>query len=90
MEIEWRDLGTRRIKLRDLRRNCPCAHCDDLRAQYRKEAGLHMVTDAEVASTAEVRDVTPVGRYAIRILWADAHNTGIYSYDYLRELSEEP
>ena len=27
-----------------------------------------------------------VGRYALQIHWSDRHSTGIYSFDYLREL----
>jgi DUF971 family protein len=27
-----------------------------------------------------------VGGYAIQPVWGDNHNTGIYSYDYLRQL----
>jgi len=33
-------------------------------------------------------DVEPVGNYAIRIKFDDLHDTGIYSWDYLRELGE--
>ena len=89
MEIEWKDVGVRRIGLRDLRRRCPCAVCEGLREQQRKQAGLHMITDAEAAATAEVLDAIPVGRYAIQIRWGDGHDTGIYPYDYLRRLSSE-
>lgn len=32
--------------------------------------------------------VEPVGHYAIRISFDDGHNTGIYSWSYLRELGE--
>jgi len=28
----------------------------------------------------------PVGHYAVRILFDDGHNTGLYTWDYLREL----
>jgi DUF971 family protein len=28
-----------------------------------------------------------VGGYALQLYWADGHNTGIYSFDYLRGLS---
>ena len=31
----------------------------------------------------------PVGNYAVRIVFDDGHDTGIYSWDYLRELGEE-
>ena len=29
-----------------------------------------------------------IGNYAIRIQFSDGHNTGIYSWDYLRKLAE--
>jgi DUF971 family protein len=29
----------------------------------------------------------PVGAYAIRIHWNDGHNSGIYSYEHLRNLA---
>lgn len=33
--------------------------------------------------------VEPVGHYAIRISFDDLHDTGIYTWDYLRQLGEE-
>ena len=37
---------------------------------------------------AEVRvsDIQPVGQYAIRLVFDDGHDSGIYSWSYLREL----
>jgi DUF971 family protein len=34
----------------------------------------------------DVRDALPVGRYAVRIVFDDGHETGIYSWAFLREL----
>jgi DUF971 family protein len=34
-----------------------------------------------------VVDAKPVGRYAVRIVFDDGHDTGIYSWDYLRSLA---
>ncbi len=31
----------------------------------------------------------PVGRYALRIHFTDGHNTGLYTWSYLRELGDE-
>ena len=31
-------------------------------------------------------EVLPVGNYAVRLVFDDMHSTGIYSWDYLREL----
>jgi len=50
---------------------------------------LHMITEVELETTAELRNVRAVGNYAIQIVWADGHDTGIYTYDYLRSLGEE-
>ena len=36
----------------------------------------------------QVRGWQAVGNYAIRIEFSDGHNTGIYSWDYLRKLAE--
>lgn len=36
----------------------------------------------------KIVDVEPVGNYAIRIVFDDKHDTGIYSWAYLRELGE--
>lgn len=33
--------------------------------------------------------VTPVGNYAIRLTFSDRHDTGLYTWTYLRKLGEE-
>ncbi len=35
-----------------------------------------------------IKEVEPVGHYAIRPTFSDGHGTGIYSWDYLYELGE--
>jgi DUF971 family protein len=36
-----------------------------------------------------ISDLSLVGRYAINFRWSDGHDTGIYSFRYLRELDED-
>jgi len=36
----------------------------------------------------KISAVEPVGHYAIRIVFDDKHDTGIYSWSYLRELAD--
>jgi DUF971 family protein len=36
-----------------------------------------------------ILSVEPVGNYAVRIVFDDLHDTGIYSWDYLRTLGRE-
>ncbi len=33
--------------------------------------------------------VEPVGQYAVRLVFDDGHNTGLYTWAYLRELGEQ-
>ncbi len=35
-----------------------------------------------------IKEVEPIGHYAIRPSFSDGHDTGIYSWDYLYELGE--
>lgn len=32
----------------------------------------------------------PVGRYAVRLVFSDGHSTGLYTWDYLREIDPQP
>ena len=34
-----------------------------------------------------IQSIEPIGNYAIRIVFSDGHDSGIYSWSYLRELS---
>jgi DUF971 family protein len=36
-----------------------------------------------------VRAIEPVGQYAIKLVFDDGHDTGLYSWKYLRELGEK-
>lgn len=36
-----------------------------------------------------ISGLEPVGNYAVRIVFSDGHDTGLYSWSYLRELGEE-
>ena len=38
--------------------------------------------------TVKIRALQPVGRYAVRIVFDDGHDTGLFVWDYLRELGE--
>ena len=37
----------------------------------------------------KIVSVEPVGNYAARIIFDDGHDTGLYSWDYLRELGRD-
>jgi DUF971 family protein len=35
-----------------------------------------------------LRQLSPVGTYAIQPTWGDGHATGIYSFEYLRQICQ--
>lgn len=40
-------------------------------------------------AAVEVTAIQPIGRYAVRLTFSDGHNTGIFTWGYLRKLGEE-
>jgi DUF971 family protein len=61
-----------------LRGWCPCAVCQGHAAGNR--------TYHPPPGPVVPRTVAPVGNYGISIAWSDGHATGIYRYDFLREI----
>ena len=37
----------------------------------------------------EISDIEPVGAYAVKLVFSDGHDTGLYSWDYLYELGRD-
>jgi DUF971 family protein len=66
----------------DLRRSCPCAQC------VNEWTGERMLKPELISESLEIRDIALVGRYALNFRWTDGHDTGIYSFRYLRDLCE--
>ena len=88
--IQWLDGHESRLPLEDLRRDCPCAVCREHRgAQPEPSMGgggeLPMLSAEAAAATAAATGFDYVGRYGVRITWADGHDTGIYVFEALRE-----
>jgi DUF971 family protein len=87
LAIKWKDSQEMFIQLEKLRRRCPCAGCQgetDIMGNLYKNPPQSLTAKAFVL----VR-FTGVGSYAIQPVWADGHNTGIYSFEYLRRIAAE-
>jgi DUF971 family protein len=85
LSIKWDDGHTSVIPLRKLRDSCPCAGCQGetvLLKTYKPEPQQHL------PGRYKLKDIQQVGHYAIQISWADGHNTGIYTWEILRNLCE--
>ena len=47
-----------------------------------------MLSPLSISEELKIVDLSLVGRYAINFKWSDHHETGIYSFQLLRELCE--
>ncbi|HKF52803.1 MAG TPA: DUF971 domain-containing protein [Candidatus Acidoferrales bacterium] len=88
VEITWSDAHTSHYAFPYLRDYCPCATCREKRDQSQEmdasAAGSTPLPMFKPQITA--RAASTVGSYAIQIEFTDGHSTGIYSFDYLREI----
>ncbi len=86
LNIEWQDGKNFLLPLNYLRDNCPCAQCTT------GEKGQSKFDKWIQSSLSEFRyklnKVELVGNYAIRLVWADGHDAGLFRWEYLRELCE--
>ena len=85
LAIRWSDGAESYFPLEFLRRACPCAACGG------EPDVLGKVMRPEVSYTEKSFMLTGfgmIGGYALQPRWADGHDTGLYSFQYLRRLEE--
>jgi len=82
LKITWDDGHVSPYTLQFLRDNCPCASCSGETVLLRE---YHAPPpDRTAPGRYELKGIQQVGAYAIQLTWNDAHDTGIYSWEYLR------
>ncbi len=79
--IEWSDETKTHYNAVQLRRACPCAGCID------EWTGKKTLNDKAVADDLAFKHTSIVGRYALNFHFTDGHDTGIFSFAYLRKLT---
>jgi DUF971 family protein len=81
LEVAWAD-GTRyALPFEYLRVHSPSA---EIRGHGGGEGKLELAKES-----VQVTRVEPIGMYAVRLHFDDGHNSGLFSWDYLRELGLE-
>ena len=82
VRITWADDRVCQYTAAGLRRACPCAQC------VNEWTGQRVLKPETIAEELSIIDLNIVGRYALNFRWSDGHDTGIYSFRYLRDLCE--
>jgi DUF971 family protein len=80
ISIRWSDSGETKYSAASLRRACPCAGC------INEWTGEKQLKDETVADDLSFTHISVVGRYALNFHFSDGHDTGIFSFKYLRDL----
>ena len=81
ISIEWSDGNESTYFAPELRRNCPCAGC------VNEWTGEKMLKSESVPDDLSFSHISIVGRYALNFHFSDGHETGIFSFKFLRELA---
>lgn len=76
-EIVWSDGSKTAHTAFNLRMRCPCAGCSH-----------DQLGPRGVPPMVEIANFDWVGNYAVNFIFNDGHNTGIYTYKFLREIDE--
>ena len=77
LRVEWDDGHESSYSVRYLRGFCPCAQCQ---GHAQNQWSFVAVENPEITRIDET------GSYAVTIAFSDGHDTGIYSWETLREL----
>lgn len=89
LAIKWDDGSENFISLEKLRRACPCAGCKGERDIM---GNLYKGPEQKLTPSAfKLRSLETIGNYAVQPIWQDGHATGLYTFDYLKEIvASEP
>ena len=79
LEVAWDDGLRARLAVPLLRGWCPCAACQG------HSVGLRFHDHGDAVAIAEVHEV---GAYALGIRFSDGHDSGIFTWSFLRQLAE--
>jgi DUF971 family protein len=92
LTVEWQDGTVSVYPIAYLRKMSPSAEMRELRAQMARNPLTVLPASAVQSSGAPLTAVGAelVGNYAVKIIFSDGHDTGIYSWEYLREIDPGP
>lgn len=89
LTITWADDTTTFYPIGYLRKMSPSADQRELRQEMERNPLTVLPASAAGDAPITAESAELVGHYAIRIRFSDGHDTGIYSWAYLREIAPD-
>ncbi|MCB0334065.1 MAG: DUF971 domain-containing protein [Bdellovibrionales bacterium] len=94
IQVTWSNGETDRIESVLLRRECPCATCREARGDSSHNTPIAIkrspltIVESTLEESTQLMNIRGVGNYAISLEWGDRHDDGIYTWEYLLELTK--
>ncbi len=85
LDIKWNDGSGVSVGLEYLREQCPCANCKGETILLKTIRPIKRISTG--GEMYKIISIKPFGNYAVKISWADGHDTGVYSWEYLSDLA---
>lgn len=82
LELVWSEEQISMIPFRSIRQDCRCAAC------INEFTGERILDQQSVPETIRPEDVSIAGNYALKVRWSDNHDSGLFTWDHLWQLSE--
>lgn len=86
LEISWSDGAHCRYPLPNLREACPCVQCRGGHEFMGSKFAPENILALKPKRSYVLERMDMVGNYALQPLWDDGHQTGIYTWGYLKSL----
>ncbi|MCP4189761.1 MAG: DUF971 domain-containing protein [Planctomycetaceae bacterium] len=80
LTISWPDGHEWSYPCKYLRESCRCAQC------VHEITGELLLDPDSIPASIRIDGAKLVGNYALKIIWSDGHDTGLYTWSRLREL----
>lgn len=89
LTVHWADGSKSFYPVPYLRRMSPSAEARELREEMARNPLAVMPASGGGSGPLRAESAELVGHYALRIRFSDGHDTGIYSWRYLREIDPD-
>lgn len=86
LQISWNDGTVCKYPLSALREACPCVECRGGHERMGRDFDPDNILELKPKRVYTMTSLEQIGSYAIQPVWDDGHNSGIYTWEYLRRL----
>ncbi|MDP6447096.1 MAG: DUF971 domain-containing protein [Pirellulaceae bacterium] len=83
LQVVWRDGRAAILPFAALREACACANC------VHELTGERLFDPDDFPANLHIASMQLVGAYALKIVWSDGHDTGLFTWDRLSKLTAD-